>query len=363
MRDRATGNACCRGKRNYNRCRATTAQAKTHELLQRLCVILAFIFNLNLVAVTRAVAQQNLLPPLQVLPQPYGQAEFFFLPLKQELCRFHGHSELNRPFLYPVRSPSGWPLTRIGHPHDPVTHSHHNSVWLSHADVNGFDFWADRTDTKIVCRKIEQFDEAVQEGDAPQLLAWLVADIEWQANGVPLIKEQRRITLRIAAPVDQAWQRPRDILREGFFIIIESTLRPADKTVTFGQTPFGLIGVRMHKTIGVRDGGGRILNSEGQLNEKEIFRKPARWVDYSGPITPEESGGIALFDHPENPGFPHAFHVRDDGWMGICLTLDGPLTLEPGNTLKVRYGLWCHDGVSDTKAVERQWVTFSQWSF
>ena len=51
--------------------------------------------------------------------------------------------------------------------------------------------------------------------------------------------------------------------------------------------------VRMAKTIGVIDGGGRILNSEGQLNEKEVFRKPARWVDYSGAVAQHGAGVIS----------------------------------------------------------------------
>ena len=76
--------------------------------------------------------------------------------------------------------------------------------------------------------------------------------------------------------------------------------------MTLGKTPFGPIGVRMAKTIGVTDGGGRILNSAGQRNEAEAFRKPARWVDYSGPITNEQTAGITLMDHPANPEPSHA---------------------------------------------------------
>ena len=34
-------------------------------------------------------------------------------------------------------------LTRMKHPHDPVTHSHHNSVWFSHQSVGDADFWSD----------------------------------------------------------------------------------------------------------------------------------------------------------------------------------------------------------------------------
>ena len=29
----------------------------------------------------------------------------------------------------------------MGHPHDPVGHSHHNSVWIAHESVNGESFW------------------------------------------------------------------------------------------------------------------------------------------------------------------------------------------------------------------------------
>ena len=56
---------------------------------------------------------------------------------------------------------------------------------------------------------------------------------------------------------------------------------------TFGKTPFGLVGVRMAKPIGIHDGGGTIRNSEGNVDEQGdngCFWKRARWCDYSGPI-------------------------------------------------------------------------------
>jgi hypothetical protein len=95
---------------------------------------------------------------------------------------------------------------------------------------------------------------------------------------------------------------------------------PPGAPVKLGTTPFGMMSVRMAKTIGVHDGGGRILNSEGQINEKEIFRKPARWVDYSGPITSEARAGITLMDHPSNPNHPAAFHVTSHEKLGRNLS-------------------------------------------
>ncbi len=279
-------------------------------------------------------------PEVQVLPLPYGQASFEHLG--RELTRFHFGAGLHRPFLYPVIGPEGRSLTRMGHPRDPVTHSHHNSVWISHADVSGVNFWDDRSPARIECQRVERYEDGPGE-------AWLVAANAWlDGERKTIMTERRRIAL---------WPLPGD----GFLITIDMELEaPGPAAVTLGQTPFGLIGVRMAKTIGVLDGGGRIVNSEGQVNEEQVFRQPARWVDYSGPVTPQARGGIALFDHPANSGHPAAFHVRGDGWMGASLTLAGPLVIEPGRPLRLRYGLWAHSGVPSVEQVNPAWNDFAR---
>ena len=125
--------------------------------------------------------------------------------------------------------------------------------------------------------------------------------------------------------------------------------------VTLGKTPFGMVGVRMAKTIGVDDGGGTIRNSEGAVNEKEVFWKRAKWVDYSGAITNDQVEGVALFDHPENPSFPAHFHVRNDGWMGASLTFEGPREIRPGQSLRLRYGLYIHSDFNPAAVMNEAW--------
>ena len=117
-------------------------------------------------------------------------------------------------------------------------------------------------------------------------------------------------------------------------LVIDLQLEARQPEVTLGKTPFGLAAVRMSKTIGVHDGGGTIRNSEGAVNEKEVFWKPARWVDYSGLNAPNVFEGATLMDHPRNPGHPAIFQVRDDGWMGASFTHAAPLTLKPGAPLE-----------------------------
>ena len=156
--------------------------------------------------------------------------------------------------------------------------------------------------------------------------------------------------------------RPLDGAKSWFMVIDLEFSPPKGKAATFGATGFGLVAVRMAKSIGVHDGGGRILNSEGQVNEEAVFRKPARWCDYSGRITNDADGfgGITLMNHPMNPHNPTAFHVRNDGWMGCCLSLDTPVEVTEGKKLRVRYALWVHDGVPSQEQSEAHWKKFTE---
>jgi hypothetical protein len=109
----------------------------------------------------------------------------------------------------------------------------------------------------------------------------------------------------------------------------------------FESAGFGPIGVRVAKSVAVHFGGGRIRNSDGAEGEREVFRKPTRWVDYSGQVAPGVVEGLTLMDHPVNPGHPSPFHVREDGWMGAMLSTGGPVTVKQGSPLHLRYGVSC----------------------
>jgi hypothetical protein len=279
-------------------------------------------------------------PALQVIPLPYHQASF--QAYGQELTRYHFGPDLNRPFLYPVIGPAGRSLTRMGHPHDPESHSHHNSVWISHNDLDGLSFWSDSGAGKIRHTRIIEFEDTDEQSFALTENEWLTKE------GRVLLKETRRIAVVLLG--DYEW-----------LLIIDMEFEPADKPVTLGKTPFGMIGVRMAKTIGVNDGGGRIRNSSGGVNEKQILWKRARWVDYSGPVKDYDNiEGITLFDHPDNPNYPSYFHVRDDGWMGASLTFDGPRKIEPKKPLRLRYGLYVHIDMPPAKQIEAEWKRFTQ---
>src|SRR3989440_11951173 len=102
-------------------------------------------------------AESKAVPRIQAVPQPYEQISFQREGV--EIARYHFGPGLRRPFVFPVIGPSGLSLTRMGHPHDPESHSHHNSVWISHNSMNGVSFWDDRAKGKIVHQRIEAMED------------------------------------------------------------------------------------------------------------------------------------------------------------------------------------------------------------
>lgn len=265
-----------------------------------------------------------------------------------ELTSCHFDASDMRPFWHPILTGKGINLVRMGHPHDPVTHSHHNGVWVSHNDVNGIDFWGDhaKVQGRIVTKSADFYDDSDAGAVMQMTNHWVKAD----DNALQLIETRRSEVIPLEG--NKSW----------LLVIDLEFAAPKGKPAVFGPTFFGLVGVRMAKTIGVHDGGGRILNSEGQINEKEVFRKPARWCDYSGRISNEADGfaGITLLDHPANPQHGKAFHVRDDGWMCACTTPETPVEVTDSSKLRLRYALWAHDGPTSRDQCEAQWLAFTQ---
>ncbi len=285
------------------------------------------------------VADPHAIPSLTLVPLPGEQVSI--CRNESELARYHFGGSVPRPFVFPIIGPSGRQLTRMGHPHDPHGHRHHRSVWVAHHDVSGVSFWADTGKGRIEHVKLE----ALTDGDKQ---ATLVTHNVWKAEGQDVLLDERR-SLRFVDLENGEW-----------LMVITLELTPRDDDVTLGKTPFGPLGVRMAKSIGVRDGGGTIRNSAGGVNEAGVLWKPARWVDYSGPISPRVTEGITLMDHPSNPRHPTIFHVRDDGWMGTSLTYSDSLVIEQGSTLRLQYGLYVHRGAPASEAIDATWNLFSR---
>jgi len=264
-------------------------------------------------------------PRCQVVPLPDYQVSF--LVAGEERLRWYFGPAYPRPFFYPLVGPSRSPLTRMGHPGAP-DHDHHRSIWFAHHKVQGVDFWSDRGPARVRQKQWLCY----QDGDAECAMA---VRLGWFDGHDP--KELLEQDLIVSV-----W--PKDGPPGETFVELQSTFRPTAATLELGQTNFGFLAVRVAKSISAYFGGGTILNSAGQAGEPAIFGQPAKWVDYSGPVSAEAKEGITYFDHPTNPGHPARWHVREDGWMGASVCFAGPVVTRREKPLTLRYLLHAHSG-------------------
>ncbi|HIE26748.1 TPA: hypothetical protein EYP66_05640 [Candidatus Poribacteria bacterium] len=155
----------------------------------------------------------------------------------------------------------------------------------------------------------------------------------------------RSITMRTTAEGLRMEAKPRaadDGTAKELIIDFKIKLSPKARDAHFKKSLYGVLATRVAKHISVLDGGGRIQNSEGGINEKEIHSNRAKWCDYSGPITCQEWNGLAVFDHPDNPSYPTYWIVRDDGWMCPGVFYASPTTVKKGEEIVIKHRVYVH---------------------
>ena len=270
-------------------------------------------------------------------------------------------------YYYPGNGPGGAKMTRSW-PMDEVAgeerdHPHHRSMWFSHGDVNGFDFWAEnkpggKPSEKIGTIEHEKLLEAKggeKEGVVSAKLKWVAPD-----GSVPVTSVQ---TLRVHDTADN--ERVCDL---------EVTLTAGDKEVIFGDTKEGTMGLRIAESMRLKQpknhppGEGHIVNSEG-IKDGATWGQKATWVDYSGPVD-GKTLGIGMFEHPKNPRYPTRWHVRDYGLFAanpFCAhemdkSLEkgaGAYKLPSGQSVTFKYRIFIHEGDAQAAKVADRYSEYA----
>jgi hypothetical protein len=232
-----------------------------------------------------------------------------------EIARFNWNKfEIaNRPFIFPLRTPSGQSITRHfpmekieGEKHD---HPHHTGVWTAWGEVNGIDNWAfGKNKGKQILRDLKF--ENVADGGI------IKAEIDWTDPSDRSNLAETRI-IKIHDP-DQYPVKNADAFVISFVIKFQTKYG----AVKFGDTKEGgLLSVRVPTVMDVehQPKGGRIENAQGGVcenknDERNVWGRKADWCDYSGLLN-EKPAGVAILSHPSNPISPTYWHVRSYGLM------------------------------------------------
>ena len=256
-----------------------------------------------------------------------------------------------KPIVWPIIGPTGKAMTRAypmeSVPGEKRDHVHQRSLWFTHGEVDGVDFWSENSGHGTT-----EHQEFVKVEGGPQ--ATIVTRNEWLGpNQQKLLEDQR--TLVFGADADTRW------------IDFAIVLKPAGKAVEFGDTKEGTLGVRVPTSMDVDSKqGGKIVNSRGDT-DANAWSKPAEWVDYHGPVDGEQLG-IAILNHPSSYAFPTRWHVRTYGlfaanpFAGKAFELDksGAHRLEPGDSLKLRYRIVLHRGDEKTAGIQKRFDAYAE---
>lgn len=269
--------------------------------------------------------------------EPMGDFQFSFQLRDAEVTRWCFSPLVPRPYFFPVNGPSGHTLTRMGHPGAP-NHDHHRSLWFAHNDLMGQDFWSENKPPRIVQKQWYAIDEHDE-------FAVIGCELHWTDghDPKPLARQDVFVTLR---PVGDSWS-----------LELQSDFRAGGQGVAFRKNNFGVLGLRVAKSLSPVFGAGKLTGSDGQSGEPALFGQVNRWIDVSGPVGWEAAGqspveGLSLIDHRRNPHHPTKWHVRDDGWIGPSLSRDEDVVLDTQTPLTVRYLLYVHRGPVDARQTQ-----------
>ena len=267
----------------------------------------------------------------------------------------YNYQDVPRPFFYPVIGPTGvpiirhWPMKDINKD-EAKDHVHHKSLWFTHGEVNGQDFWGEGSKSgKIVHDKFLNISPGSKVGVIQSANKWVAK------SGDVVCTDTRTHKFYNTA--------------DGQIMDFEVTIHASNGKVTMGDTKEGSMAIRLTPTMRVEGkvAKGHIVNSEGD-RDKPAWGKRAAWCDYYGPVE-GQTVGVAIFDHPSNPKHPTWWHVRTYGLFtanpfgqhdferkpkGV-----GDIVIPAGESLSFKYRFYFHKGDEKQGKVAEQYRKYA----
>jgi hypothetical protein len=296
-----------------------------------------------------------------------------------------------KPFCYPLIGPGGAAMTR-NFPMQPVPgeerdHPHHRSFWFAHGDVNGVDFWTEKTNCgKIVHAGFLQIKSGPETGIIRSTNNWVAADGKIICTDVRTMRfyhgtaETEHEASDVSASSRGEGKHGGDENPDAFRMFdFEITMFASHGELTFGDTKEGTMAVRLAETMRLNKqtpkgqkpipGDGHIINSNG-VRDADTWGKRADWCDYYGPVD-GKTVGIAIFDDPRNPHHPTWWMARDYGLFGAnpfgqhdyepgASKTAGQIVVPAGSSITFRYRFYLHQGDVSQGGVARRYKEFVQ---
>lgn len=278
----------------------------------------------------------------------------------------HG-SDLLKPCLYPVNSPSGETLTR-SYPFKEIEgesadHPHHTGAYFTYAskgEVNGDSFWnLHDVPPQIKHIKVLEIEQGRNAGGITTLSHWINKDNQ------AILEEKREMEFVV--------------LENEYRIDFTIELTAIDTVVTFQDTKEGMFAIRVADWLTENTKGtlykstGEYLNAEGEKTEENVWGKRSSWVRLEG----EKDGkiiGIAIYHHPKSINYPTYWHARGYGCFGANpigqydfqkgRKMENPqhrtLEINPGESALFKFRMTIYEGAKTKEQFDHEFNDFSK---
>ena len=287
------------------------------------CVLLAVVVTIVFVPCARAADK--------VVIQQLEPGKLDIRINSQPFATYNYGSDLPKPFLLPVRSALGVVINRDLNDATDGDHPHHKGMWNSVDEVNGIQFWAEKGPIR------NESVTVISSGDTTA--AWSVINL-WEHPESGDVQLTETATLTIHA---------------NRLLVYDMTFTATSVDVAIEDTKEGLLGFRVAPSMKEKN-GGHVIASDGTETTANCWGKAFPWIDYFGTVD-GKTVGVAIMDHPQNFR-PSRYHVRDYGLFSVSpfgekaytngANEAAPVHLKKGESLRLRYAIYFHDG--DTKA-------------
>ena len=252
------------------------------------------------------------------------------------------------PYFYPLRAlTSGLSLTsETAHPWP-----HHRSVFFGLDRVNGANYWQNNPDKDRIV------STALSLGECTEQSAEILNECLWTPfQGEPVIADKRRFLI--------------NIIDDETYTLDSYIEMTALKDVVCEKTNHGFFGVRTEADLSV-DGGGVLLNSEGQQSQANTLDKPARWMTSYGKRYGRNDGlveGVAILSPPykKSPFERNVWFTRDYGNFSPSpfnsFAADEQFIMPKGDVLRLAYRTVAYTGEPSASFLNKQWDEFTALS-
>jgi putative membrane-bound dehydrogenase-like protein len=237
-----------------------------------------------------------------------------------------------RPYIHPIIAPDGkGVLTEFS----PGHHKHQTGLYWGFTQVNGRDYFHN------------------PQGDywkkvALNIIEYQGEEVKWQSI-YQLLDEKGEVVMEET----QNWSMKE--LNGKYFLDLEWK-GEAKTDITIGKYDYGSLFVRMPWKEGIN---GEILNAARQRNE-HAEGQASMWINVAMQVEGrDDMANIAVFDHPENRGYPNKWRVDNQLGLGPAFTRDGDWNIEKGKTETIRHRLVMYTGQMNDVALTEEWGDFT----